>query len=102
MTITSAKALRLISNHEVVKFVPELLMAVEAYAAADREWNPRQKCPGCVKQAYFGPVEEKALAAIAGLSAAAVTRLKEFLGVKGPLYVNVPRPGQAADLKELA
>lgn len=100
MIVTANRALSLVSNHEILKKVPELLMEVEAYAEADRNWKPKKGCGDCKKIDFFGPVENRALEAIAKLSPDAILRLKEFVGAKN-IYVSSPVPGKSATLKEL-
>jgi hypothetical protein len=100
MIITAQKALNIVSNHAVVKKVPELLSAVELFAEADRAYRPKKGCGDCKKADFFSPVENKALEAIANLSPDAILRLKAFLGVKD-LYLNPIVPGKQATLREL-
>lgn len=101
MIITGQKALNLVSNHAILKAVPELLGPVEAFAAANRQWQPKKNCPGnCDKSQFFNSVETAALTAFSNLASDAVARLKTFLGQR-ELYVNVPRPGKSAVVKEL-
>lgn len=100
MIITAKQALNLVSSHEIVKTIPELLNAVEAFASANRQWQPKKGCADCNKSSFFGSVEDKALQAIADLSPDAVDRLKKFIG-RNDLYVNLPQPGKPAILKEL-
>ena len=100
MIITSAKALTLVSSHAIVKVVPELLPAVEAFAEANRKWIPKQGCADCNKSTFFAGVEDVALKAIAGLAPDAVERLREFIG-RRDLYINMPQPGKPTILKQL-
>lgn len=100
MIITAHKALNLVSNHAVIQKVPELLGPVEAYAEANRNWQPKKGCGDCKKSDFFSPVEKQALDAIANLNSDAILRLKDFLGTK-TLYVNSSIAGKEATLKEL-
>ena len=100
MIITGNRALQLISNHGILGAVPELLAAVEAFAAANRKWQPKKGCPDCDKGTAFADVETEALQAFAGLPPDAVQRLRTFLG-RNDLYVNLPQPGKSAVVREL-
>lgn len=100
MIITSQKALNLIANHAILQAVPELLGAVEAYRAADRQWTTKKDCKTCEKAKYFGPVEIAALNAIKSLPPEAVERLKKFTGEK-EIYLNLPNPGKPGSIMRL-
>ena len=100
MIITSAKALRIVSNHEVLKAVPELLAAVESYVATDRKIQAKKDCAGCGHAKHFTEVEKTAVTAIRSLSKDAINRLKTFLNTE-QLYLNVPKPGAKGELIRL-
>lgn len=100
MTITGSRALTIVSNHAVLRAVPELLGVVEEFAAANRKWQPKKGCADCNKASFFAPVETNALQALGSLSPDAVARLKAFLGKK-ELFLNLPQPGRPATVKEL-
>lgn len=100
MIITAQKALNLVSSHAVLQKVPELLSPVEAFAQANKSWQPKKGCGDCKKSDFFSPVETVALEAIANLSSDAIIRLKDFLGAKN-LYLNSANSGRDATLREL-
>jgi hypothetical protein len=100
MIITAHKAVSIISNHAVVKAVPELLDAVEAYVEKKRQWQPKKGCGNCDEVSFFQPLEDTALKAIAGLAPDAIQRLKKFLSARD-LYINITGPNGRIELKPL-
>lgn len=100
MIITAQRAMSLVSNHAVIQAVPELLDAVEAYVAKERQWNPKKTCGNCDKISFFQPLEESTLRAIQGLSPDAIARLAKFMNAKD-LYINAPSEGGQSKLKQL-
>lgn len=100
MIITSQKALRLVSNHEIVRVIPELLVLVEEYKSAEKIWASKQGCSNCKKAEYFEGVELKAVKAIQALPRESIDKLKKFMGAT-ELYLNLPNPGKKGQIVRL-
>ena len=103
MIISSQKASQIVSNHAVLKAVPELLAAVETYKTAERLWDIKKatpNCKSCKRADIFAQAELAAIKAISSLTKEQAQKLAVFLNTS-ELYIYEPVPGQKPRLKQL-
>lgn len=84
MTLTETKALRLVSNEEAVRQIPELAPLYEEFMAIKRAAEKKNSgCSRCkVADPEFYPVRNKVIRFILGLSSDAKSRIKKHLVTK--------------------
>lgn len=87
MIVTESKAISIISNEEVVKKVKGLAHLFEEFRSTERKLKEKTGCKSCTtSEPEFGPLREKAVKAIRGLSDADRQKLKDHYVTKNLVF----------------
>lgn len=103
MILTVNHMARMLSTHEVIKFLPELLPFVEQVKAERARISGGGGCSACRERGRLAPIYNQAQQFVIGLPADRIAVLKSMLGVgAGKLLAYVPAKDGVPGLRELA